>query len=48
MIKSKISDIKQEIYKLIYGSIENAIAADLYRAELKEEKNGNQMKEVHY
>lgn len=38
MIKSKISDIKQEIYKLIYGSIENAIAADLYRAELKEEK----------
>ena len=37
MIKSKISDIKQEIYKLIYGSIENAIAADLYRAELKEE-----------
>ena len=38
MIKSKISDIKQEIYKFIYGSIENAIAADLYRAELKEEK----------
>lgn len=39
IIKSKISDVKQEIYKLIYGSVENAIAASLYKDDLKEEKN---------
>ena len=38
IIKSKISDVKQEIYKLIYGSVENAIAAALYKDDLKEEK----------